>query len=38
MDERADLRRRLEAGQSIQLFAPRRVGKTWLLRALEKDL
>ena len=37
-DERAELKRLITTGISLQMFAPRRVGKTWLLRELAKDL
>jgi len=33
-----EIRRLLTAGTSIQMLAPRRVGKTWLMREIEKDL
>jgi hypothetical protein len=33
-----ELRRLLTAGASIQMLAPRRVGKTWLMHELEKQL
>ena len=36
--ERAELRRILMNGASIQMFAPRRIGKTWLMRHLAEDL
>jgi hypothetical protein len=36
--ERAELQRMLLNGASVQMFAPRRIGKTWLMRKLEKDL
>jgi hypothetical protein len=33
-----EIRRLLIAGSSIQMLAPRRVGKTWLMHEVEKDL
>ena len=36
--ERRELRRILMSGASIQMFAPRRIGKTWLMLELAKDL
>jgi AAA+ ATPase superfamily predicted ATPase len=36
--ELEEIRRLLLAGSSIQMLAPRRVGKTWLMREVEKDL
>jgi hypothetical protein len=33
-----EIRRLLMAGTSIQMLAPRRVGKTWLMHEVEKDL
>jgi hypothetical protein len=36
--EIGEIRRLLAAGTSIQMLAPRRVGKTWLMREVEKDL
>ena len=38
VDETADLVRRLEAGASVSLAAPRRVGKTSLLREVARQL
>lgn len=38
LTERDEIRRRLAAGRSIQMPAPRRVGKTWLMRRVEEDL
>lgn len=38
LQERAELKRRLKNGASIQMFAPRRIGKTWILQRLEQDL
>jgi hypothetical protein len=37
-DERAELRRILVSGASVQMFAPRRIGKTWLMLKLADDL
>jgi len=36
--ERAEIIRLLTAGQSIQMLAPRRVGKTWLMHRIVDDL
>ena len=36
--ERQELARLLEAGRSIQMPAPRRIGKTWLIGKLAEDL
>src|SRR4051812_45107238 len=36
--ERANLRQRLLSGASILMLAPRRIGKTWLLRRVEEDM
>ena len=36
--ERRELARLLEAGRSIQMPAPRRIGKTWLIGKLAEDL
>lgn len=36
--ERRELRRLLLTGASVQMFAPRRIGKTWLMNALAKDM
>jgi uncharacterized protein len=36
--ERRELARLLEAGRSIQMPAPRRIGKTWLIKRLAEDL
>ncbi len=36
--ERAELRRLLLSGVSVQMLAPRRVGKTWLMQEVAKDL
>lgn len=36
--ERAELRWHLEQGHSLLMLAPRRVGKTWLLKRLVEDL
>lgn len=36
--ERADLRRRLLSGASILMLAPRRIGKTWLIRKIDEDM
>jgi hypothetical protein len=36
--ERANLRQRLLSGASILMLAPRRIGKTWLLRKVEEDM
>src|SRR5450432_3989114 len=33
-----EIRRLLLAGTSIQMLAPRRVGKTWLMHEVENDL
>jgi hypothetical protein len=37
-DERQELRRILLSGVSLQMLAPRRIGKTWLMHCLEEDL
>lgn len=37
-DERRELRRILLGGASVQMFAPRRIGKTWLMLRLAEDL
>ncbi|RJF87143.1 hypothetical protein D3874_08980 [Oleomonas cavernae] len=37
-EERAELIRIFEAGVSVQMLAPRRVGKTWLMREVADDL
>lgn len=37
-DERSLLKRKLEAGVSIHMPAPRRIGKTWLINRLAQDL
>ena len=36
--ERSDLIRLLKSGTSVQLLAPRRVGKTWLIKKVAEDL
>ncbi|AVT75912.1 hypothetical protein RPPS3_18490 [Rhodopseudomonas palustris] len=36
--ETAEVLRLLEAGKSIQMLAPRRVGKTWLMHEVERQL
>lgn len=36
--ERAELRALLSAGSSILMLAPRRIGKTWLLKKIEEDM
>src|SRR5437879_8483514 len=36
--ERAEICRILASGHSIQMLAPRRVGKTWLMRRVAEDL
>lgn len=36
--ERAELKRLLETGASIQMLAPRRIGKTWVMGRLAEDL
>ena len=36
--ERRELRRILLTGASVQMFAPRRIGKTWLIHKLAEDL
>jgi hypothetical protein len=38
LDERAELRHLLVKGDSILMLAPRRVGKTWIMRRIEEDL
>lgn len=38
LDERAELKHLLSKGDSILMLAPRRVGKTWIMRRLEEDL
>ena len=37
-EERANLRQRLLSKASILMLAPRRIGKTWLLRRIEEDM
>ncbi len=37
-DERRDLKRLLDFGEDIQMLAPRRIGKTWLMRKIMEDL
>lgn len=37
-NERAQLKRKLEAGVSIHMPAPRRIGKTWTIGRLAQDL
>lgn len=37
-EELAELLRLLDLGVSVQMLAPRRVGKTWLMREVEKAL
>lgn len=36
--ERQELARILQGGDSVQMLAPRRIGKTWLMHALAADL
>jgi len=36
--ERRELARLLESGRSVQMPAPRRIGKTWLVKELAQDL
>src|SRR4051794_37154344 len=36
--ERTELRHHLNNGTSILMLAPRRVGKTWVMRRLEEDM
>lgn len=36
--EREELMRLFEAGRSVQMLAPRRIGKTWLMGEVAKDL
>lgn len=38
LDDRAHLRRKLTAGVSIHMPAPRRIGKTWTVNRLASDL
>ena len=38
MNERKHLKRKLEAGISIHMPAPRRIGKTWTIGRLAADL
>ncbi len=38
LEERAELKQRLIGGASILMPAPRRIGKTWLVRHLAKDM
>lgn len=38
LEERAQLKRKLEQGVSIHMPAPRRIGKTWTISRLAKDL
>jgi len=37
-DERAEFKARLAGGASLLMLAPRRIGKTWLLKRLAEDL
>lgn len=37
-DERAELKHLLVKGDSILMLAPRRVGKTWIMRRIEEDM
>ncbi|MEA3052254.1 MAG: hypothetical protein QOG72_1157 [Sphingomonadales bacterium] len=37
-NERVQIQALLESGTSLLMLAPRRVGKTWLLKAVEKDM
>src|ERR1700734_3494329 len=37
-DERAELRRLLLSGESVLMLAPRRIGKTWLMKRVAEDL
>lgn len=36
--ERSELRSLLEGGSSILMLAPRRIGKTWLLKKIDEDM
>jgi AAA+ ATPase superfamily predicted ATPase len=36
--EREEIRRLLLGGRSLQMLAPRRIGKTWLMRRVAEDL
>lgn len=36
--ERSEVRARLEAGASLLMLAPRRIGKTWLMNEVKSDL
>jgi hypothetical protein len=38
LEERAEIRRLLDLGHSLQMLAPRRVGKTWLMHRVAEDL
>ncbi len=38
LDERAELKHLLVKGDSILMLAPRRVGKTWVMRRVEEDM
>src|SRR6267154_429701 len=38
LDERAELRHLLTKGDSVLMLAPRRVGKTWIMRRTEEDM
>ena len=37
-EERAELARLFNTGASVQMLAPRRIGKTWLMRKVAEDL
>ncbi len=38
LQERKELIRKFEAGQSVQMLGPRRIGKTWVMHEVGKDL
>ena len=38
LDERAELKHLLTKGDSVLMLAPRRVGKTWIMRRIEEDM
>src|SRR5882724_9481811 len=38
LDERAELKHLLVKGDSVLMLAPRRVGKTWIMRRIEEDM
>jgi uncharacterized protein len=38
LKERAEIAERLDIGESISMLAPRRIGKTWLMKKVAEDL